>query len=181
MRSRAENADVMVETPRLELRPQAEADAAFMLALVNDPAWLRYIGDRGVRTLGDARRYIREGALKMYDEHGFGLYLVVLKKARTPVGICGLVKREGLGDVDLGFAFAPEYRGRGYAREAAEATVAYARNVLGLRRLVAIAAPDNAASLKLLEALGFTFEQIINLPDGDTVHLLSRRLAEQEV
>ncbi len=173
-------ADVVLATSRLELRSQTEADAAFILALVNDPLWLRYIGDRGVRTLDDARRYIREGALKMYNEHGFGLYLVVLRETRTPVGICGLVRREGLDDVDLGFAFVPEFRGKGYAREAAEATVAYARDVLGLRRIVAIAAPDNAASLKLLKGLGFTLERPLNLPDGDMVHLLSRHLAEQD-
>lgn len=168
-----------METPRLVLRPQTEADAPFILELVNDPAWLRYIGDRGVRTLGDARRYIREGAVKMVEEHGFGLYLVLLRETLTPVGICGLVRREGLGDVDLGFAFAAEHRGRGYAREAAEATVAYARDALGLCRLVAIAAPDNAASLRLLAGLEFTFERAVDLPNGDTVSLLARHLAEQ--
>ena len=103
----------------------------------------------------------------MYDRHGFGLYLVALKKDRTPVGICGLVKRDALDDVDLGFALAREYRGRGYAREAAAATVAYGRDALELRRIVAIVSPDNMDSVRLLEGLGFSFERAIDYPDGD--------------
>lgn len=154
------------------LRLQTEEDAGFILALMNDPEWIRHIGDRGVRTLEEARAYIQAGAVKMYDRHGFGLYLVALKGGGAPVGICGLVKRDFLDDVDLGFALAREYRGKGYAREAAAATVVYAQDVLGLRRVAAIVSPDNAASLRLLEGLGFSFERTLDYPNGSKVHLL---------
>lgn len=166
----------IIETERLVLRRQTLKDAAFILALMNDPAWLRYIGDRGVRTLEEARAYIQAGALEMYDRHGFGLYLMELKGERTPIGLCGLVKRDTLDDVDLGFALAREYRGKGYAREAAAVTVAYARDTVGLRRLVAIVAPDNADSMRLLAGLGFSFERLIDYPDGSKVHLLALAL-----
>ena len=163
----------VIETERLVLRRQTLEDAAFILALMNDPEWLRYIGDRGVRTHEEARAYIQEGALKMYDQHGFGLYLMELKRNRTPVGICGLVKRNTLDDVDLGIALAHAYRGKGYAREAAAATVAYARDIVGLRRVVAIVASDNADSVRLLEGLGFSFERTLDYPNGDRVDLLA--------
>lgn len=163
----------VIETERLVLRRQTLDDAGFILALVNDPAWLRYIGDRGVRTHEQARVYIQEGAHKMYDQHGFGLYLMERKGDHTPVGICGLVKRDTLDDVDLGFALAGAYRGKGYAREAAAATVAYAREDLGLHRIVAIVSPDNTASLRLLEGLGFSFERTIDHPTGAKVRLLA--------
>jgi RimJ/RimL family protein N-acetyltransferase len=166
----------VIETERLVLRQQTLEDAAFILALMNDPEWLRYIGDRGVRTHEEARAYIQEGALKMYDRHGFGLYLMELKGDRTPVGICGLIKRDSLDDVDLGFALACVYRGKGYAREAAAATVAYARDIVGLRRVVAIVSPDNTDSLRLLDGLGFSFERLIDYPTGDRVNLLALAL-----
>lgn len=162
-----------METARLMLRRQTVEDAGFVLALMNDPEWIRYIGDRGVRTREEAQAYIQEGAVKMYDHQGFGLYLVESKEDRKPVGLCGLIKRDFLDDVDLGFALAREYRGRGYAREAAAATVAYGWEVVGLRRIVAIVSPDNADSLRLLEGLGFSFERVIDYPGGDKVHLLA--------
>lgn len=169
----------VIRTARLVLRRQTVEDAAFILELMNDPKWLRYIGDRGVRTHAEARAYIRAGALEMYDRHGFGLYLMVLKGDGTPVGICGLVKRDFLDDVDLGFALESSYRGRGYAREAAAATVAYARDALGLRRVVAIVSPANAASTRLLGELGFSFERAINYPNGDKVNLLALALGSR--
>ncbi len=174
MRSQTGTADVnVIETPRLVLRRQTAEDAGFILNLMNDPEWIRHIGDRGVRTHEEARAYIQAGAVKMYDRHGFGLYIVELKGEHTPVGICGLVKRDALDDVDLGFALARKYRGKGYAREAAAATVVYARDVLGLGRIAAIVSPDNAASLRLLEGLGFSFERTLDYPDGSKVHLLA--------
>ena len=163
----------VIETERLVLRQQTLGDAAFILALMNDPAWLRYIGDRGVRTPEQARAYIQAGALRMYELHGFGFYLMELKGVRTPIGICGLVKRDTLDDVDLGFALTYEHRGKGYAWEAAAATIAYARDTLGLRRVVAIVAPDNADSVRLLEGLGFLFEREMDNPDGSKVRLLA--------
>jgi RimJ/RimL family protein N-acetyltransferase len=150
-------------TERILIRRMHEGDAAFIVELVNDPAWIRYIGDNGVRTLSDAERYIRNGPVAMYAERGFGLYLVALKASAEPIGICGLIKREGLPDVDLGFAFLPRYRGRGYAREASLAVMAYARGVLGLSRIVAIVSQDNVPSCRLLESLGFRREGRVRL------------------
>lgn len=173
MQPQTGTANIVTETARLVLRQQTAEDAGFILALMNDPEWLRYIGDRGVRTLEQARAYIQAGALEMYDRHGFGLYLVELKEDSTPVGLCGLIKRDFLDDVDLGFALARGYRSRGYAREAAAATVAYARDVVGLRRVAAIVSPDNAESVRLLEGLGFSFERALDYPNGGTVHLLA--------
>lgn len=163
----------VIDTDRLALRRQTVDDAPFVLALMNDPDWLRYIGDRGVRTLADARTYILDGAVAMYDRYGFGLYLVERKEGRVPVGLCGLLRRPSFDDADLGFALAREHRGRGYAREAAAATVAYGRDVIGLDRIAAIVSPDNAASIQLLEGLGFAFERPFTYPHGDAVQLFA--------
>jgi RimJ/RimL family protein N-acetyltransferase len=158
---------MLFETQRLILRYLTLDDAAFVLALVNDPAWLQYIGDRGVRTLDDAREYLRKGPIEMYARLGFGLFCVEEKSSGTPIGICGLIKRDTLADVDLGFAFLPAFRGGGYAFEAAAATLAWARDTLGMRRVVAIVSPGNARSIALLEKLGFRFEQTLRLPPKD--------------
>jgi RimJ/RimL family protein N-acetyltransferase len=157
----------VIETDRLALRPLTVDDAAFIFELVNDPDWLRFIGDRGVRTLEDARNYILNGPVAMYERVGFGLYLVELKSDSTPIGMCGLIKREGLDDVDLGFAYLPKYRAQGYAYEAASAVQAYGRQTLGLKHIVAITAVDNEPSIRLLEKLGFVFEKTIRLPNDD--------------
>jgi len=154
----------VVETERLRVRRLDAEDDAFILALVNEPSWIRYIGDKGVRTLDDARRYIEVGPMAMYERLGFGLYLVELKAANEPIGICGLIKRETLEDVDLGFAFLPKHRGKGYAFESATAVLSYARTALGLSRIVAILSPDNHRSGALLEKLGFRFERVLELP-----------------
>lgn len=163
----------VIETDRLVLRRQTVDDAPFVLALMNDPDWLRYIGDRGVRTLADARAYILDGAVAMYDLHGFGLYLVERKEDRVPIGLCGLLQRPFLDDVDLGFALAREHRGQGFAGEAAAATVAYSRDALGLDRIAALVSPDNAASIRLLEGLGFTFDRTHEYAEGDVVQLFA--------
>jgi RimJ/RimL family protein N-acetyltransferase len=151
----------VLETDRLILRHQIVEDAAFILELLNDPSWIQYIGDRGVRTLDDARNYILEGPLDMYGRLGFGFYLTELKDGGIPVGICGLVKRDFLEDVDIGFAFLPGFWGKGYAFEAASAVKAHAQSVLGLKRIVAITSEDNQASAKLLDKLGLHFEGMI--------------------
>lgn len=155
----------VLETERLVLRWLNTGDAAFILRLVNDPSWLKFIGDRGVRTREDAERYLRNGPLAMYARLGFGLYLVETKEGALPIGICGFVKREALDDVDLGFAFLPPFRGQRYAFESAASTLAYGRSVLGLARVVAITARDNAPSIRLLERLGFRFERMVRLGD----------------
>jgi RimJ/RimL family protein N-acetyltransferase len=156
-----------VETPRLELRRLDEEDAPFMLALLNDEAFLRYIGDRNVRTDDDARAYIRTGPMASYEQHGHGLYLVVAKADRRPVGTCGILRRETLPDPDLGFAFAAEHRGKGYGQEAAAAVLAYARKSLGMTRMAAIVSPDNQPSLRALAKLGFAFERMVRMKEDE--------------
>lgn len=157
----------MLATARLVLRLITTDDAAFILGLVNDPSWLRYIGDKGVHTLDDAREYILRGPVAMVERTGFGLYLAELADDRTPIGMCGLIKREGIADVDIGFAFLPAYRGQGYALEAAAAVMEHGRNVLRIPRIVAITDPENAASIRLCERIGLRFERTIRLPNGD--------------
>ena len=166
----------VIETERLVLRHQTEDDAPFVLGLMNDPGWLRHIGDRKIRTVADARVYIRDDAVAMYAQHGVGLYLVETKVGRVPVGVCGLLRRAAFDDVDLGFALTREHRGLGYAREAATATVAHGRDVLGLDRIAAIVSPGNAASIRLLEGLGFRFERTVKPEDGGVVQLFALEL-----
>lgn len=156
----------VIRTERLVLRRLTEDDAEFVLELVNDPDWLVHIGDRGVRSLEDARDYLLRGPLAMYDRRGFGLFRVELREGGEPVGICGLLKRDALEDVDLGFALLPRFRSRGYAREAAAATLEYGRQRLGLARIVAIVSPGNHASMKLLSQLGMAPEAKIRLAEG---------------
>ncbi|HEX4498507.1 MAG TPA: GNAT family N-acetyltransferase [Thermoanaerobaculia bacterium] len=153
----------VAETERLTLRRLTAEDAPFMLALLNEPSFLRFIGDRKVRTLEDARSYILKGPAEMYERHGHGLYLTSLKPEGTPIGMCGLIKRDGLDDVDIGFAFLPGFWGKGYAFEAASAVLAYGQAGLALRRIVAITAPDNQSSIRLLERIGLKFERLIRL------------------
>ena len=136
-------------------------DAPFMLTLLNDPSFIRNIGDRGVRTVADARRYIQNGPRASYARHGFGLWLVELIGDGEPVGICGLLKRDILEDVDIGFAFLPAYQARGFGYESARAVLDYARDVLALRRVVAIVSAGNDVSARLLEKLGMRFEGMI--------------------
>ncbi|MCX2779173.1 GNAT family N-acetyltransferase [Microbulbifer thermotolerans] len=162
---------IPLQTQRLTLRQLTQEDAPLMLAVLNDPDFLRNVGDRGVRTEADARRYIADGIMAMYRRRGFGLYKVELKDG-TPLGVCGLLKREGLGAPDIGFALLPEYRRQGYTLEAARAVMRYARDVIGLTRIVAIALPNNTPSLRLLEKLGLRPEGIIRLPGEDEDLLL---------
>ena len=149
-----------IETGRLALRRLTLEDAPFILELVNQPSWLRFIGDKGVRTLEDARDYLRKGPLDMYARLGFGLLRVALRDG-PPIGLCGLIKRDTLPDPDLGFAFLPGYWRQGYAVEAARAVLERGATALGLRRVVAITSLDNAASIRLLEKVGFQFERLI--------------------
>jgi len=156
----------VLETERLTLRLQTTEDADFILELVNDPSWLQFIGDRGVRTVEDAREYILN-SINMYEKSGFCFYLVERKEDNIPLGICGLVKRDALEDVDIGFAFLPTYWGKGYAYEAASAVLAYGLDTLGLKRIVAITTQDNHASAKLLEKVGLKFESLVQLSNDE--------------
>jgi ribosomal-protein-alanine N-acetyltransferase len=157
--------DAVIRTERLDLRELELRDAGFILELLNEPGFLRFIGDKGVRTLADAREYIQKGPVDSYARHGFGLYVACLRDG-TPIGICGLVKRDGLADVDVGFAFLAQYRSKGYAVESAAAVLAHARQVLRLQRIVAITAPDNFSSIAVLERIGLKFERMIRLDAG---------------
>lgn len=154
-----------LETARLHLRRLQIEDAPFILELLNDPDWLRYIGDKQVRTLADAQRYLQQGPLAMYERLGLGLLLVQSKADGAPIGLCGLLKRETLPHEDIGFAFLPAWRGGGYAREAAAAVLGHARDALGLRRIAAITTQDNTASGRLLVTLGFRYERDVQLAD----------------
>lgn len=156
---------VVCETERLLLRRLEPEDAPFILELVNEPGWLRFIGDRNVHDLDGARRYMEEGPRALYARLGFGLYCVTAKDG-MPLGMCGLIKRDTLEDVDLGFAFLARHHGHGYAREAAAATLEHARRDHGLTRLAAITDPDNARSIHLLESLGFRYVETRSLAPG---------------
>lgn len=165
----------MLETERLTLRHLSpERDAEFVLRLLNEPSFIQYIGDKGVRTLDDARAYIRNGPVKSYEENGFGLFRVGLKQSDAAIGICGLIKRDSLSAPDIGFAFLPEHWNQGYARESAEAVMEYARDPLHLDRILAITSPDNEASGKLLGKIGLRFQNLIRLSaEADEVKLFS--------
>lgn len=160
------NPAYILETERLTLQRFSRDDAPFILELVNDPSFVRNIGDRGVRTLEDAGRYIETGPAASYARNGFGLWLVSLKETGESIGMCGLIQRDALQDVDIGYAFLPKFWGRGYAVESARAVREYGKNTVGLTRLVAIVNPDNAASIRVLGRIGMTFERMIRLsPD----------------
>lgn len=159
----------VLETERLTLHKFTTADAAFILELLNDPSWLQNIGDRGVRTLADARAYIKNGPISSYKRFGLGLYLVKLKEDSTPVGVCGLLKREVLEDFDIGYALLPRYTGMGYALEAAAGVVHHARHTLGLARIVAFTLPGNPSSIRVLEKLGMQYEGPMQLSANDDV------------
>jgi RimJ/RimL family protein N-acetyltransferase len=158
----------ILETERLVLRTIGADDAPFYLELVNDPAFHEFIGDRGIRTLEAARDAIEKGPVTMQAALGHSIYLVELKGAGTPVGMSGLIKRETLDDVDIGYAFLPQFRGKGYAYEAAQAVLAHARKDVRLKRLVAITSPGNTGSIALLIRLGLQFEQLVHLSPDDT-------------
>lgn len=165
---------ILFETDRLSLRELELDDAAFILKLVNQPAWLENIGDKNVHSIADAERYLNEGPLKSYQENGFGLYLAALKTKKYPVGLCGLVKRDGLPHPDLGYALLPDFWGAGLASEAARATLDYAQNQLGISEILGVTSMDNASSIRVLEKAGFRFDKEVTLPEhGEPSRLFS--------
>ena len=155
----------VLETDRLILRRLAPDDAAFILELLNDPAFIRFIGDKGVRNVDDARKYILNGPVASYEQFGFGLYAVDLKESNAPIGMCGILKRETLPHPDIGFAFLPAYWNKGYAFESASAVMTYARNTLKLDQVLAITSLDNEASAKMLGKIGLRFDGTIKLSE----------------
>lgn len=156
-----------LETERLSLQHLTASDAEFLIELLNDPSFIRNIGDRGVRTVQDAHAYVQNGPAASYAKNGFGLDLVILKDTGEPIGICGLIKRPTLDDVDIGYAFLPRHWSKGYAVEAASAVKQYAQDIIGLKRLVAIVDPLNLGSIRVLEKIGFTFEKMVKLSADD--------------
>ena len=155
---------MLYTTDRLAVRRLALDDAPFILELLNEPGWLEHIGDRGVRTLDDARQYLCDGPLASYAAHGHGLYHVALRATGEPVGMCGLLRRDGLDAPDLGYAVLARHAGHGYATEAARATLAHAAGDLGLARVVAITSEANAASQRVLAAVGMRRDGFVSLP-----------------
>lgn len=160
---------IVLTTERLTLRWFTIDDAPFILTLMNDPDWLRFIGNKGVKNLADAVNYIRSKPIAMYEGAGFGLYLVLRRSDQIPLGMCGLIKRDGLDDVDIGFAFLPAFTGMGYAIEAARATMDLGRSQFGLTRIVGITSQDNVRSIKLLEKIGLQYERDVQLPMSEEV------------
>jgi [ribosomal protein S5]-alanine N-acetyltransferase len=156
----------LIVTTRTQLRELRADDAAFICELLNDPSFLRFIGDRQVRTVSDAAAFIDTRYRKSYADHGYGLWAVVLPTSDAPLGICGFVRREGLDHPDIGFAFLPQFTGQGYAAEAVAATLNYGREVLGMTRVLAIVQRDNERSIRLLTSLGFAFERSVTLPSA---------------
>ena len=146
----------------------ADEDAGLLLAIWNDPAFIKHVGDRGVRTLDEARLAFQEGPAMLYRVYGYGPFRVSLRDTDEAIGICGLFRRESLPDPDIGFAFLPAYVGRGFGSEAAAAVVSHARHTLGVRRLTAIVSPGNVPSIALIEKLGLRFERMIRLPGSDS-------------
>ena len=157
----------ILETERLILRQFSSEDAEFILQLLNEPSFIQNIGDRGVRTLADAQSYILNGPVASYARNGFGLCLVRLKETNESIGMCGLIKRDALDDVDIGYAFLPRFWSKGYAVESALAVKVYAKDVIGLRRMVAITDPVNEGSIRVLEKIGLRFERMVRLSDDD--------------
>src|SRR5712672_2366978 len=157
---------MIIETDRLKLRQLSLDDAEFVLRLLNEPSFIQNIGDRGVRTVDDARGYIVKGPITSYEQFGFGLWMVETKSPSAPIGICGLLKREVLEDVDIGYALLPEFWSQGYALESASAVMSYAREKLRATRVLAVVNADNQSSIRLLEKLGFQFERMVRLSEN---------------
>ena len=149
-----------LETERLQLREFTPEDAGFALRQLNEPSFIENIADRGVRDLEQARAYLLNGPMAGYENNGYGLWAVVEKSSGQIIGMCGLIKRPNLDHADLGYAFLPEYFGKGFAFEACTASIAAASRDFGMPQLLAIVNPDNMASRRLLEKLGFRLQEI---------------------
>lgn len=166
----------ILETSHLCLRKFSAADAPFMLRLLNEPTWIQYIGDRNVHSEEDARHYLENGAMRNYDQLGYGFYLVTHRETGEPIGTCGFTKRDFLEHPDFGFAFLPEYTGQGYAFEVSAAALDFAEEILQLKRVEAITTKDNERSIHLLTKLGFRFERTLML-EGEELFVFGMDIA----
>lgn len=166
------NSVFSLESERLFLRNIDDNDAPFICELLNSPGWLKYIGDRGVRSKEDAEKYIQGRIIQSYTENGFGMYAMILKEHNVIIGTCGLIKRPGLDNVDIGFAILPAFEGKGYTYEAAEVVMQFAKSTLKFSIIAAITTADNLGSIKIIKKLGFVFMKTITLPNDDEPLLL---------
>ena len=157
----------ILETARLSVRKLTVDDADFVLRLVNEPSFVANIGDRGVRNLEEARRFILDGTWTNQERSGYGQFLVELKDGGDRIGVCGLLYRSALDVSDIGFALLPEYWGRGLAAEAAAAVAEYGRSALGIERIVGLTSHDNLPSIKVLRKLGMAFERDVKMSEDD--------------
>jgi RimJ/RimL family protein N-acetyltransferase len=155
----------LLATKRLFLSEFDINDAPFLFQLMNDPDWILNIGDREINSIEDAEKFISNKFFKSYKENGFGFYMIRLLENNSPIGICGLINRQGLKHVDIGYALLPRFRGKGYAFEATESLYEYGHNKLKIDVIVAIVNSDNNKSIALLEKLGLHFEKMITLPN----------------
>lgn len=162
----------ILETARLRLREFTLDDGEFIVDLMNSPGWLKFIGDRNVRTTGQAQKYLENGPIKAYQQNGFGLSMVERKDDDVPVGMCGILQRPTLDTPDIGFAFLPAFNGKGYALEIASAVMTYAQSNLGLSRIAAITLRENDRSIRLLEKLGMTYRSKFSFPGSEEELLL---------
>ena len=163
----------ILETERLTLREFDLIDAKFTLQLLNTPAWLKFIGDKNVHNNQEAEGYLTNGPITSYKKNGFGLWLVSLKENNKAIGMCGLIKRDYLEEIDIGFALMPEYEGLGYGLEMAKATMSYSRKILRIDKVVAITNENNTASIKLLNKIGLQLEKTVETPENETVLLFT--------
>ena len=164
----------ILETERLSLREFTIHDTAFIIELLNTPGWIEFIGDRNIKTTEQAKGYLQNGPIKSYELNGFGLSLVEIKTSKTGIGMCGIIKRDNLENPDIGFAFLPEFTGKGFAFEMANATMNYAKDILKLPTIFAITIPSNERSIKLLKKIGLKFSRTFTFPDdGEELMLFS--------
>lgn len=163
--------EIIIETKRLILNEFTSDDSKFILELLNSPGWLKHIGNRGIHSIQDAEKYISDKIAVSYNKNGYGFYKIILKSSREKAGMCGLIKRDTLDDIDIGFALLPQFEGNGYAFEASEAVMDYAKYHLKINRIAAITVTYNTTSIKLLDKLGMKFEKTIQLP-GDPEELM---------
>jgi len=168
---------IIFETERLFIREFTEDDTDFIIDLLNSPGWLEFIGDRNVKNSEQASEYLKNGPIKSYKENGYGLSMVVLKESNKPIGMCGIINRDYLENPDIGFAFLPEYEGRGYAFEAAAGTIKHAKENYQISTVLAITVPANKRSINLLEKIGLRFVKYITTPnDSEELMLFSNNL-----
>ena len=163
----------ILETERLRLREFTVDDTKFIIELLNNPGWMKFIGDKNVRTEDEAALYLQNGPLKSYEQNGFGRSMVETKNNQAAIGMCGIIKRGNMENPDIGFAFLPRFYGKGYAFEIASATLSYAIQELGIPKVAAITLPGNLRSIMLLEKMGFKFIKPINSDNNEELLLYS--------